>query len=254
MLRTLNIDPRVPTVHGVLIRRQALDEQVRAYITIKEARQHAKNIVKNALAKAADLENQAMKEGFQAGWLDSVNAISKALQDSSKFYEKIENSLKQSVQDTLQNTLQQPELALHLITGWLSANSHVAEKLTVILPKQASSQVEAIKRHVEEKTGLAPVVSVGEGDSVVILFNDQGYEFLPERTVGEINELVQQSFQKLEIRKQCITWSEEVMQNWVAALAQRYGDTNLSDASYEEKLDQELFGGFEEENFNDFDE
>jgi vacuolar-type H+-ATPase subunit H len=251
MLRTLNIDLRVPTVHGILIRRHAVDEQARAYFTVKQARVHARNIVKVAEAKASELKKQAMRDGFQAGWIDSINAIFNALQDSEQFYEKIERELKQSVQGALQKTLQQPELALYLIEGWLSAHPNLSENFSVILPKNAASKIDSIRRSLQNKTGLMPDVSVGETGNVVILLNDQGYEFSPERAFVEINELVHQCFQKLEVRKQCVVWREEVMQNWLAGLTQRYGAEGTSAAERGEKLDDMFFGGFDDEFIED---
>jgi vacuolar-type H+-ATPase subunit H len=247
MLRTLKIDPRVPAVHGVLIRRQAVDEQTRAYVTVKQARAHARSIIKNAHATATRLEHQALREGFQAGWTDSINGLFNALQDSERFYEKIERELKQSVQEELQNSAQQPELALYLIKDWLAAHATGSEKLSVILPKFSGSQVAAVLQCVQDKTGLTPVVSVGNTNNVVIQLNDQGYEFAPERMVGELNELASRCFQKLAVRKQCADWSKEITNDWLSELAQRHGEATTSAVDYEEELDKLFFGDFDDE-------
>ena len=247
MLRILNIDPRVPTVHGVLIRRQAVDEQMRAYVTVKEARAHARNIIKNAQAKATLLESQAIREGYRAGWIDSINGIFNALQESERFYEKIERELKQAAQSALQNSVHQPELALHLIKDWLSANTSASEKLSVILPGHAHSEIDVVRQHLQDKTGLMPTVSVGETDNLVIQLNDQGYEFVPERTIGELNELVCQCFQKLAVRKQCEAWNKEIMNEWLSGLAQRYGDVKPFVPEYDDALDKIFFGDFDDE-------
>jgi hypothetical protein len=280
-------------MHGVVIRRQALDEQQRAYTTVEAARRHARNIVKNATARAEAIEQQAIKEGFQAGWIDSLNAMMGALQDSEAFCRKVEADLKNAVHDKLMSAMNQPELALHLIKGWLEANAPEPGKLRVIVPASATSQVDAIKKHLLEDTGMVPVVSVGTGKSVVLQFQDQGVEFSPERTCGELNELVDSCFHQLAVKRQCLSWRDEITRQWLSTVAQQLGpephvdevgvsnevgaanlqaDTALSlrandvgtgygcaeegvivkahqiDAMrFEEQMDQELFGDFEDE-------
>ena len=68
MPRTLAIDPRVPTSHGLIIRRRTLAEQIRAHITIREARAYARRIVKQA-----QLHAEANLTACQSDWIAFVN-------------------------------------------------------------------------------------------------------------------------------------------------------------------------------------
>jgi len=247
MPRILPIDSRVPTLHGVLIKRQAVNEQIRAYATVQEARAHARRIVKAAQIKASSLKNSAMREGFQAGWLDSLNAVYNALSDSNQLHQQIDQSLKQAVRRALESSLAQPGLELQLLEGWFLAGPRLDDELHLVLPRKAQDQIETLKRSIERVTGIAPVVSVGESENVVIQSGDQIYEFCPERTLEEMNALVNSCFQRLEVKKQCQRWSARIVRAWLDEIDQRFS----AESQIEENAQNEQDESGEEENFDD---
>src|SRR5688500_11862288 len=102
MLRTLAIDPRVPTSHGVIIRRQCIAEQTRAHITVKEARAYARRIVKQAQSHAEAIKRAAMQQGFDEGWHDSLDVIYQSLRGMEQLHVKIEQTLKQVIHETME--------------------------------------------------------------------------------------------------------------------------------------------------------
>ncbi len=222
MPRTLAIDPRVPTSHGVVIRRHTLAEQTRAYVTIKEARAYARRIVKEAQLQAESITLEAMQQGFSDGWQDSLNVIYESLQGTKHVHSQIEAALKQSVQDSLEKAMQQPGLELQLIEGWLEAAPPVEATLHLVLPNGAQSQVPAIIRRVEESLKITPTVSIGNSKNIVIESGEQVFEFSPTRTIDELNDLAKSCLRRLEVKKQCAVWSVHVVQHWLSTLAQRY--------------------------------
>lgn len=245
MPRILSIDPRVPTLHGVLIPRAAVESHERAYITLQQARAYARQVSKTAQAMAASVQQQAMREGFMAGWLDSMNAIYRALSERNSLFQQIEQTLKDAVKRELEMALQQPDLELHLLETWLAAGHKVGDSLQIILPKHALTQVEQIKRRVQSALGLDASISVGDGDNVTIQSGDQVYEFSPDRSKGELNELAHRCFQRLEVRKQNTQWSQEIVQHWFSEMQQRY-NVELSE-KYDTEFEDEFFDDFEDE-------
>jgi len=227
MPRIFNIDPRVPTEHSALIPRHAIDEHVRAYTTVQEARSHAKRIIKEAQENAVDIKEHAMREGFQAGWLDSMTVILTALENSNELYVQIESDLKKVVKNTLETSLQQPGLELTLLEGWLESDPRTTNDILIHLPIYAQSQADIVRRRVEETLKITPTVLFGSSENIVIQCGDQVYEFSPTRTMVDLQTLAQNCFQRLEVKKRCAQWSEQIVRHWVAKMNQRCADSAL---------------------------
>ena len=51
---------------------------------------------------------------------------------------------------------------------------------------------------------------------------DQIYEFSPERTLEEFDALAHRCFQHLQVHQQCLQWSQEIVQRWLADVRRRY--------------------------------
>jgi len=228
MPRTLAIDPRVPTSHGLVIRRRRLAEQSRAHTTIREARAYARRIVKQAQLDAEKIKNEAMHEGFSDGWQDSLDVIYQSLRGTEQLHVQIEQALKQVVHDTVEKALAQPALELQLLEGWLAAAPQAPASLNLVLPRRAQAQIPAITRRIEEALRVTPTISVGDGDGIVIECGDQIVEFSPTRILRETDELTRNSVRRLEVKKQCYAWSQHIVQHWLSNLAQRY-DADLQD-------------------------
>jgi len=252
MPRILQIDPRVPTLFGVLIPRQAVNEQFRAYTTIQQARKYAKRIVSNAQKKADSLEKQALREGFQAGWLDSLNAIYSALADCNQLHQTIELALKNAVKKSLEISLQQPGLELQLLEGWLASGPSTSGELHVIVPHHAQNQIEKLKQRLEQCSGVPSMISVGESDNVIIQNGDQVYEFSPERTMHEMGELAHRCFQSLQVRKQCANWSARIVQNWLDDIEQRYKNIEVEQTEPETQFNDDSFDDCDSESALNF--
>ncbi len=230
MPRILNIDPRVPLEHNALIPRRAVDEHVRAYTTVQEARSHAKRLIKEAQQQARDIKEHAMREGFQAGWLDSMNAILAALKDSHHLYAQIESELKKVVRNTLETSLQQPALELTLLEGWLESDPRATSEILIHLPIYAQSQADVVRHRVEEALNVTPTVLFGAGENIVIECGEQVYEFSPSRTMADLQTLAENCFQRLEVKKQCAQWSSEIVRRWVAELNHRCAEIPSDEA------------------------
>ena len=247
MPRILHIDPRVPATHGVLIPRLAVEQHTRILATIREARAYARRIVKEAQEKCTELERQAIHNGFQAGWIDSMNAVFHALIDSDRLRKTIEHSLKISVQKALKNAMENPELELQLLDSWLNSAPRIAEELQIILPRHAAPHIETITRRLQQATGVAPNCIVGETDNVIIQSGEQIYEFSPTNTYGEMCELTSRCIGKLELRKQCEEWSSQIVNSWLADLALRHNRQMDDDEDDDDS-------SFNDEFFDDFDD
>jgi len=247
MPRILHIDPRVPKTHGVLIPRQAVEQQTRVFATLQEARSYAKRIFKEAQDKSMALERQAIHAGFEAGWIDSMNAVFRALADSERLQQKIEQSLKLSVQQCLKSALQHPELELHLLEAWLNAVPGVVEDLHIILPKSAQHNIEAIKQRLQQATGVAPICTVGDTDSVIIQSGEQIYEFSSKNTALEMSELASNCLQNLQVKKQCDELISGIVKNWLEDLEFRHGDQLTEDEQFESMLDDPFDDDVDEE-------
>lgn len=222
MPRILPIDSRVPTVDGVLLPAQAVREGVRIHTTIHEARAHASHLIRDAILRADSIEKQAMCQGFQAGWVDSLNAIWNALADCNELYARIEQSLKQSVQEALESALQRPGLELQLLEGWLSAHPEPVQELHIIVPQHAKAQIDILKRRLAQLGDVKVDISVGEGNHLTIESGEQIFEFSPDRTQDEFNELAFRCFQRLQVHQQCVEWSRDIVQRWLADVRRRY--------------------------------
>lgn len=222
MPRTLAIDPRVPTSHGVIIRRHTIVEHTRVHATIKEARAYARRIVSKAQSQAESIKQQAMQQGFHDGWQDSLEVIYESLRGSKNLYVHIENALKQAVHESLQKAMQQPGLELQLLEGWLAAAPPDVTTMQLVLPPNAQSQAAAITRRVEEALRITPSITIGEGEHIVIVCGEQVFEFSPSRTIDEIDDLAKNCLKRLEVKKQCATWSTHIVQQWLSDLAKRY--------------------------------
>jgi hypothetical protein len=246
MPRILHIDPRVPTLHGVVIPREAVDEHMRAYTTVREARAHARRIIKNSQLMATSLEQQAMREGFQAGWLDSLNAVYNALAEKDHFFRYIEMSLKESVKHALEAAMQKPDLELQLLDAWLASSPRGTKNLQIILPSHAGAQSEAIKRRVTEAIGIEPSVSLGESNSVVIQSGEQVFEFSPQRAMADLSNLAQQCFHRLEVKKETANWTAEIVQYWLSDLRHRFGGELVANYGIDADFDDEFFNDFED--------
>lgn len=246
MLRTLAIDPRVPTSHGVVIRRQRLAEQNRAHITIKEARAYARRIVKQAQLEAEEIKHEAMQQGFGDGWQDSLDVIYQSLRGTEQLHVQIEQALKQVVHETLEKALAQPALELQLLEGWLAAAPQAPASLNLVLPRRAQAQVPAITRRIEEALRVTPTISIGDGEGVVIECGDQIVEFSPTRILRETDELAKNSVRRLEVKKQCAAWTKHIVQHWLSNLAQRY-EAELQSTIGNEFDDDDDFDGEDED-------
>lgn len=222
MPRILAIDPRVPTSHGLIIKRQCLAEQTRAHISIKEARAYARRIVKQAQLHAESIKQSAMQQGFDDGWRDSLKVIFQTLQGTVQLHTQLEQALKKTVHETMEKALAQPALELQLLEGWLAATPHVSSALNLVLPRRAQEQAPAIIRRVEETLKITPTVSFGDSDGVVIEYGDQIAEFSPNRTLGETDALAKECVRRLEVKKQMAMWSKHVVQHWLSDLAKRH--------------------------------
>lgn len=241
MPRTLAIDPRVPTSHGVIIRRHTLAEQIRAHTTVKEARAYARRIVKQAQLHAESIKQEAMQQGFNDGWQDSLESIYRSLRGTERLHVDIEHSLKQAVHSTMENALAQPALELQLLESWLAAAPRTPTALNLVLPRRAQAHIPAITRRIEEALKITPTISIGNSDCVVIECGDQIFEFAPTRTLQETDELAKSCLRRLEVKKQCAAWSKHIVQQWLLNLAQRYDGVlgNHTDNEFDDDLDEE---------------
>jgi len=222
MPRTLAIDPRVPASHGLVIRRHTLAEQTRAHITVREARAYARRIVKQAQLHAEAIKQEAMQQGFDDGWQDSLDVTYQALHGMEQLHAQIEHALKQTVHATMEKALAQPALELQLLEGWLSAAPRAPATLKLVLPRRAQEQIPAIAQRIEEMLKITPTISIGDSDRVVIECGDQIVEFSPTRVLQETDELARSSIRRLEVKKQCAAWSKHIVQHWLSNLAQRH--------------------------------
>lgn len=245
MPRTLAIDPRVPTSHGLIIRRHTLAEQTRAHITIKEARAYARRIVKQAQLHAESIKQEAMQQGFDDGWQDSLEVIYQSLRGTEQLHVQIEQALKQVIHETMEKALAQPALELQLLEGWLAAAPRAPTALNLVLPRRAQEQTPAIIRRIEEILNVTPTVSVSDSDCVVIECGDQIFEFAPARTLQETDELAKNCIRRLEVKKQCAAWSKHIIQHWLSNLAQRHDATLQNEVS--DEFDDEMFDDDEED-------
>ena len=222
MPRILPIDPRVPTLDGVLLPAQAVREGVRIYSTIQQARAYACDLIRDAIMRATSIEKQAMCEGFQAGWVDSLNAIWNALADCNELHAQIEQSLKQAVQIALETTLQRPGLELQLLDGWLSSHPEPLQELRIVVPQHAKAQIAVLKNRLEQRSEVTVDISAGEGNHLTIESGEHIFEFSPDRTMDEFNELVHRCFQHLQVHQQCVQWSHDIVQRWLLDVRRRY--------------------------------
>ena len=231
MPRQLSIDSRVPTVSGVLIKRQALQEQQHIYTSLRQARAYAKRIVRHAQEQAAALELQAMQAGYQNAWLESMNSICIALSDSDRLCDEIRQSLRVEVRSALDAALQNPELELHLIESWLAAGNRPAGELVVILPQHAQQKLVMLRQRIEQSIGRSITVYVGERSTLTIQSGDRVYEFCPEYTRQAMDSLVNRSFQRLDVRRQCEDWSARMVQHWFSEIDARFAESNANVAA-----------------------
>lgn len=223
MPRTLVIDPRVPTLHGVLIPRLAIDQHVRTYTMVQEARAHARRIINEAYVQAEAIQEQAYMEGFGAGWIDSLDVIHQKLINSEQLQQQLEQRLKKNVHDAIEHALQQPELELSLIQGWLDTAPATSGDLHVVLPRHIQQQTTSIIRRFEQALGVTPTVSFGDSDHVIIESGVHLFEFSSARISQEMDALTQHCLRQLDIRKQCTQMNGEIVQHWLTQLAQRHG-------------------------------
>ncbi len=231
MPRQLSIDSRVPTVSGVLIKRQAVEDQQRIYASLQQAQAYAKRIVREAQEHAAAIERQAMQAGYQNAWLESMNSICIALSDSDRLREEIRQSLKQEIRSALDEALQNPELELRLIDSWLSAGQRSAGELIVVLPQHAQNKLEQIRHRIEQVTGRAPTIYVGERSTLAIQSGDRVYEFCPDYTRQAMDELVHRSLQRIDVRRQCEEWSAQMVQHWFSEIDARFAQSDANSES-----------------------
>jgi hypothetical protein len=246
MPRTLAIDPRVPTSHGLVIRRRTLAEQTRAHITVREARAYARRIVKQAQLHAEAIKQEAMQQGFDDGWQDSLEVIYESLRGTEQLHVQIERTLKQTVHETMEKALGSSALELQLLEGWLSKAPSAPAALNLVVPRRAQEQIPAITRLVEEKLKITPTISIGDSDCVVIECGDQIVEFSPTRVLQETDELAKNSIRRLEVKKQSVAWSKHIVQHWLSNLAQRY-EGELQHNSDDELFDDDMFDDDEDE-------
>lgn len=237
MPRILPVDPRVPILEGVLLPAQAVRESVRIYTTVQQARAHARRLIRDATLRAEAIERQAMIEGFQAGWVDSLNAIWNALADSNALYLRIEQSLKQAVHTALETALQRPELELQLLESWLAAHVEPLQELHIIVPQHAKAQIDMLKRRVDQLVDVKVSISAGEGNGLTIESGEQVFEFSPDRTLIEFDALAHRCFQRLQVHEQCVQWSQEIVQRWLADVRRRY-ERSAEEAIGEIDLDE----------------
>ena len=247
MPRILHIDPRVPTSHGVIISRQAVEQHARMFTTIQEARSYARRLVKEAQDKSVALESQAIHAGFQSGWIDSMNAVFRSLADCERLQRKIEESLKLAVQQCLKSALQHPELELHLLEGWLNSVPRIVEDLHVTLPRSAQHNVEAIRQRLQQATGVAPTCTVGDTDSVIIQSGEQIYEFSSETTALELSEMTSRCLQSLQVKKQCDELSSRIVKNWLEDLEFRHSEQLAEGERFESMLDDPFYDDVDED-------
>lgn len=247
MPRTLAIDPRVPTSHGLVIRRHTLVEQTRVHATLREARAYARRIVKQAQLQAESIKQEAMRQGYDDGWRDSLDVIYNSLHGTAHLHGQIEQALKQVVHKTMESALAQPTLELQLLEGWLASKPAVPATLNLVLPRRAESDIPSIVRRVEETLAITPTISIGDSDCVVIECGDQIFEFSPTRTLQETDELAKSSLRRLEIKKQCVAWSEHIVREWLSNLAQRYNAAFPNAFPHETDDDHAIFGDEDDE-------
>lgn len=247
MPRTLAIDPRVPTSYGLIIRRQSIAEQTRAHITIKEARGYARRIVKQAQLHSESIRQEAMQQGFDAGWQDSLAMIYQSLRNMEQLYVKTEQALKQVVHNTMGNALAQSGVELQLLESWLSAAPRAPAALNLVLPRHVQAQTATIIRRIEEALQITPTVSIGDSDCIIIECGDQVFEFAPSRTMQETDELAKNCLRRLEVKKQYTAMTEQIVQAWLSDLAERHSSQNEIDAGFDERFDDELFDDDDDE-------
>jgi len=236
MPRILNIDHRVPAARGVIIRRHTVAEQTRAYTTVQEARAYARRIVKEAQMQAQSIEQHAMQEGFKAGWRDSLDVVVQSLRSADQLYLDIEQALKKSVHEELEKVLQKP--ILDLLEGWLTTSPRSVGAVHIVLPRHAQSQAAAIIRRLEESLGINPSVAIGESDHVVIECGDQVFEFSPTAALQELDLLAQHCMKRLEVKKQCNTWSANTVRNWLCDLDNRHGSDDSEFITNSDAIDR----------------
>ena len=246
MPRTLAIDPRVPTSHGLIIRRRCVAEHTRAHITIREARAYARRIVKQAQLHAEAIKQEAMQQGFDAGWQDSLEVIYQSLRGMEQLHIQIEQTLKQGVHETMEKALGSPGLELQLLEGWLAAIPREPAALNLVLPRRAQEQIPVITRRIEETLKIAPTISVGDSDCVVIECGDQILEFSPSRVLQETDDLAKSSIRRLEVKKQCAAWSKHIVQHWLSNLAQRH-EGELTHSTDDDIFDDDMFDDDEDD-------
>jgi hypothetical protein len=257
MPRTLAIDPRVPTSHGLVIRRHTLAEQTRAFTTIKEARAYARRIVKQAQLHAEDIKQEAIQQGFSEGWQDSLSVIYQTLRDTKQLHIQIDHQLKQAVHEAMKNALVQPDIELQLLEDWLAATPQAPSTLHLVLPRRTQAQVPAIIRRVEETLQVTPTITMGNSDCVIIECGDQIFEFSPTRMSQETDDLAKNCIRRMEIKKQYAEWSKHIVKEWLSNLAKR-NDGALSEqselAADDGVVDDEIKNEFEDEFEDDFDD
>ncbi|EBH8768131.1 hypothetical protein NW381_001359 [Salmonella enterica] len=168
-----------PPLDGVLIKQDTIRKNYYFRRLEQQARQRAKEIIKDAQIEAQELQKNARREGFQQGMLTALQQIATYLSDSNRALAHWQKKLDKQVREVMSVSVNHPETLMLVLDEWLSGINTSECAVHILFPVSMKHIHSEIAERLNEEWGGMIYIEFHSESTFVFRCGDDIAEFSP---------------------------------------------------------------------------
>ncbi|HFW3352381.1 TPA: hypothetical protein ACIVDT_003574 [Salmonella enterica subsp. enterica serovar Eastbourne] len=168
-----------PPLDGVLIKQDTIRKNYYFRRLEQQARQRAKEIIKDAQIEAQELQKNSCREGFQQGMLTALQQIATYLSDSNRALARWQKKLDKHVREVMSISVNHPETLMLVLDEWFSGINTPECAVHILFPVSMKDIHSEIAERLNEKWGGGVNIEFHSESTFVFRCGDDIAEFSP---------------------------------------------------------------------------
>ncbi|AZN35910.1 hypothetical protein [Iodobacter ciconiae] len=204
---------------------------------LAEARQRAKQLLKEAAAQAGQIRQQAWASGYQDGVIAAAGTLTKHINDSDNLTRRLQGKLEDQARAMLSASLDHPDLLLVLLNEWLSGvdKNSSQSTLKLQLPQYCRAAHSRLSSSLQEQWEGKIQIEYHAKARFVMRYADQIAQFIPEEFITEATQALLHDMH--ELHSECRLLSQASLQSLQKVFISQFGTS--PEQSHAEQCDTE---------------
>ncbi|STQ90247.1 hypothetical protein [Iodobacter fluviatilis] len=203
----------ITAYEDVLLTHDKLTRQHKALSLLAEARQRAKQLLKQAEVETQQIRTQAWMNGYQDGVIAAASSVANHIDESENLLLRFHNKLGEQARAMLSASLDHPDLLLILLDEWLRGIDTPLPQgtLQLQLPLHRRAAHSQLLNSLQELWGGKIQIEYHADTHFVMRYADQIAQFSPDEFIAEAAQSLLHGMH--EMPAECRSLSQASMQS-----------------------------------------